>query len=168
MKRLIMPLLLLLFLALFNEGFAQAKAKPAKAKATSMNDTHFIIGKAAYAKIVRELWQDFDDNNFDRHDYMADSVVMMFPDGMVSKGKPQIMEEVKKFRGSLGTVKSIIFACIPLTNTDEHEDAVAIWGHEDDTAADGKVEGKDLHEVWWFNKDGKVTRMRQWAAKFAE
>jgi hypothetical protein len=168
MKRLLISLSALLFLAFFNEGFAQAKTKPAKAKTMAMGNPHYAIGKAAYAKMVRELWKDFDDNNFDRHDYIADTVVMMFPDGEVSKGKEANMEGVKKYRGSLGSVKSTIFACIPLTNLDEHEDAVCIWGQEEDTTPDGKVEKKDIHEVWWFNKAGKVTRVRQWTAKFGE
>ena len=49
--------------------------------------------------------------------------------------------------------------------------AVAQAGHtpeEVNTKADGKEETQDLHEVWWFNKDGKVSMMRQWTAKFGK
>ena len=37
---------------------------------------------------------------------------------------------------------------------------VAVWGIEEDTHGDGKVESGEIHEVWWFNKDGKVAGMR--------
>jgi len=63
---------------------------------------------------------------------------------------------------------SIVYGWVPLTSTDVNEDAVCVWGQEEDTYADGKVEKRDLHEVWWFNKEGKISRMRQWAAKFGE
>ena len=158
MKKLLVSLSALLVFTFFNECFAQ----------DAVDDAQFAIGKPAYAKMVRELWKDFDDNNFDRHDYMADTVIMMFPDGTVSKGKVANLAEVKKYRGSLKSVKSTIFACVSLTHPVRKEEAVCIWGQEEDTTADGKIEKKDLHEVWWFNKDGKVSRMMQWTAKFAE
>ena len=93
---------------------------------------------------------------------------MHFPDGSVTSGKTENLDAAKKYRGGIASVKSIIHACIPLTRTSTNEDAVCIWGHEDDTYADGKVESKDIHEVWWFNKAGKVVEMRQWTAKFGE
>lgn len=68
----------------------------------------------------------------------------------------------------MSSAKSIIHAWVTLASTDKNEEAVSVWGTEEDTFADGKVERKDLHEVWWFNKEGKIARMRQWAAKFTE
>jgi hypothetical protein len=162
---------LLLCVAVFNDCAAQAgKTKTDKDnlpyKATYSSDLK--IGKAAYAKMILELWKDWDDNNFDRHDYFADSLVMIFPDGSVTKGKAANMEAAKKYRGGFTSVKSIIHAWVPLTSTDRKEDVVCIWGLEEVTTPDGKVEKRDLHEVWWFNKDGKITMLRQWAAKFGE
>ena len=165
MKKLLIILMALLFPAFFNDCFAQAKTDyPYKATYSS----NFKIGKVAYAKMILDMWKDWDDNKFDRHDYMADSIVMIFPDGNVTKGKKANMEAAMKFRGAFTTVKSTIHAWVPLTSTDKNEDIVCVWGQEEDTTPDGKVEKRDLHEVWWFNKDGKVTRLRQWAAKFGE
>lgn len=175
MNRLITAFAALLLMACFNDCLAQAKSKDTEGanmdkdypyKATY--SSNFKIGKAAYAKMVLELWKDWDDNNFDRHDFMADSIVMLFPDGTIMKGKEEAMAGAKKFRGSFASAKSTVHAWLPLTSTDKNEDAVCIWGQEEDTYTDGKVEKKDIHEVWWFNKAGKVTRMRQWAAKFGD
>lgn len=135
---------------------------------TATYSSSFTIGKATYAKMILDLWKDWDDNAFDRHDYMADTVVMMLSDGTIVKGKTENLEGVKKYRGSMSSAKSILHAWVPLTSTDIKEDVVCVWGQETDTYPDGRVERRDLHEVWWFNKAGKVSRMRQWTAKFGE
>ncbi|MEP7110522.1 MAG: hypothetical protein ABI760_21190 [Ferruginibacter sp.] len=175
MKRLFISLTALFFISFLNDSFAQAKPKAGKAKNMVKDhpfkatySSNFTIGKAAYSKMILDLWKDWDDNNFDRHDYMADSLVAFFPDGTVTRGKAENLEASKKFRGKFASVKSIIHAWVPLTSTDMNEDVVCVWGQEEDTYPDGKVEKSDLHEVWWFNKAGKVTRLRQWAAKFGE
>ncbi|MDB5221948.1 MAG: hypothetical protein JWN83_615, partial [Chitinophagaceae bacterium] len=106
-------------------------------------------------------WKDWDDNAFDRHDYMADTLVMYLPDGSVVKGKAANLEGAKKYRGGMTSAKSTIDAWIPLRSVDRKEDWVAIWGTETDTWPDGKVETRNIQEVWRINKDGKVDLMRQ-------
>ena len=135
---------------------------------TPTYSSSFKIGKPAYGAIVLNLWKDWDDNTLDKHDYFSDTVVMYLSDGMIIRGKAANLEGAKKYRGGMSSAKSIIHAWVTLASTDKNEEAVSVWGTEEDTYADGKVERKDLHEVWWFNKEGKVARMRQWAAKFTE
>src|SRR5450830_11737 len=48
---------------------------------TANYSSKFAMGNPAHAKIILDLWKDWDDNAFDRHDYMADTLVMLFPDG---------------------------------------------------------------------------------------
>ncbi len=175
MKRLLIFFTALLSIAFFNDSLAQVKTKEGKAKKMDNGNPYkatysssFTIGKAANANKILNLWKDWDDNNFERHDYFADSLVMTFPDGTITKGKEANMEAAKKYRGSFASVKSIIHAWLPLTSTDRKEDIVCVWGQEEDTSPDGKIEKRDIHEVWWFNKDGKVTHMRQWVAKFGQ
>jgi len=57
---------------------------------------------------------------------------------------------------------------VPLHSTDKGDDMVCIWGNEVNTFPDGKDDTRELHEVWWFNKAGKIGMMRQWVAKFGE
>jgi hypothetical protein len=127
----------------------------------------FTVCNAAHSNIILNLWKDWDDNEFGRHDYFADTIKMWLPDSMVVKGKAAAMEGAKKYRGTMKSAKSVIHAWVPLHSTDKGDDMVCVWGTETDTYPDGRVEVKDLHEVWWINKDGKVSMMRQWAAKFA-
>ncbi len=162
MKRFILSALVLGAMLLCSNSFAQTATGPYKATYSS----DFKMGKAALANRILELWKDWDDNQLDRHDYFSDTVTMMFADGMVMKGKKENLEAAKKYRGSFTKVVSTIHAWLPLTSNDRKEDVVCIWGQEVNTLADGKEETRDIHEVWWFNKDGKVASMRQWTAKF--
>lgn len=132
---------------------------------TANYSSNFVIGNPAHAKMILDLWKDWDDNAFDRHDYMADTVVMFFPDGTMAKGKQQTMDGAKKYRGGMASAKSSIDAWMPLKSTDKNEDWVAVWGSETDTWADGKTETRDIHEIWRINKDGKVDWMKQFTAK---
>ena len=163
MKRLFtLAAALTAFLLICANSFAQTSVSPYKVTYSA----DFKIGKPAQATRILELWKDWDDNQLDRHDYFADTVSMIFSDGTVMKGKKENLEASKKYRGGFTKVVSTIHACIPLTSNDRKEEAVAIWGKEVNTMADGKEETRDIHEVWWFNKDGKVSSMRQWTAKF--
>ncbi len=90
---------------------------------------------------------------------------MVLPDGTMMRGKAANLEGAKKFRGTLKSSNSTIEAMLPLRSADKNEDWVAIWGTETNTWADGKVEKRDIHEIWRFNKDGKVDLMRQFQAK---
>ena len=130
--------------------------------------SNFKMGKSANASKILEVWKDWDDNQLERHDYFADTIVMMFPEGGALRGKKENLEAAKKYRGGFSKVVSTVHAWVPLTVVDRDEDVVCIWGQEVNTTADGKEESRDLHEVWWFNKEGKITMVRQWSAKFGK
>lgn len=131
---------------------------------TAGYSSNFVMGNPAHSRMILDLWKDWDDNAFERHDYMADTLVMFLPDGSVIKGKAANLEGAKKYRGGMSSAKSTIDAWVPLRSVDKKEDWVAIWGTETDTWPDGKVDTRNIHEVWRINKDGKVDMMRQFTA----
>ncbi len=168
MKRLIILTATILFAFSFS-ATAQSKAKdmmdmPYKASYSS----NFKMGNQKYAKMILDLWKDWDDNAFNRHDYFSDTITAYFPDGSMVKGKSAFMENSKKYRDGFTAVKSIVHAWVPLLSEDQKMDVVCVWGQEDDTTADGKSTKSNLHEVWFFNKDGKISAFRQWMAKVGE
>ena len=160
MKRLFIFAAVWLGVIICIDGLAQTSSSPY----TATYSSSFKVGKPAYASMILDLWKDWDDNRFDRHDYFADTVRMFFSDGSMTKGKAANLEAAKKYRGGMSKVTSVIHAWIPLHSTDKMEDVVCVWGEEENTYPDGKVEKKSIHEVWWFNKDGKISMMRQWTA----
>jgi hypothetical protein len=123
------------------------------------------MGNPAHSKMILEVWKDWDDNAFERHNYMSDTLVMYLPDGSVTKGLAANLEGAKKYRGGMTSAISTIDSWVPLRSVDKNEDWVAIWGSETDTWADGKVETRQIHEIWRINKDGKIDLMRQFSAK---
>jgi len=147
-----------LFLIFQCKSFAQAYPY------TAEYSSNFKIGNPAQSKMILELWKDWDDNAFDRHNYFADTIVMFLSDGGVIHGKDSCMAGAKRFRGSMTSAVSTISAWIPLKSVDKNEDWVAVWGSETDVFPDGKKEVRDLHEIWRFNKAGKVDFMKQFAS----
>ena len=168
MKRFITCLAVFSFAIACNKVLAQSGDKKMNAEMHYKADysADFKIGNNSYSKMILDLWKDWDDNQLDRHNYFADTIVGMFADGNISKGKQAFVADGKKFRSTQVTAKSTIHAVVPLWSNDRNENVVCVWGTEEHTLADGKKETSDLHEVWWFNKDGKITMLRQWAAKF--
>ena len=157
MKRLTIVLAVMLCVCFFKQSAAQSAA-PYVADFSSS----FKIGDAKYSDIILNLWKDWDDNQLSRHNYFSDTVTMWMSDGSVTHGLAANMENAKKFRGSFSKAKSTIHAWVPLYSTDVKLDMVGIWGVEEDTYPDGKVQSREIHEVWWFNKDGKIAGVRQW------
>ncbi len=162
MKKLVISICILFLFIVSSNSFAQKTnmTYPYTAEYSS----NFAIGNPAHSKMILELWKDWDDNAFDRHNYMADTVVMFFPDGSMVKGKDSTMAAAKQYRGSMKSAVSKIQAFIPLKSIDRNEDWVAVWGNETDTYADGKTETKELQEIWRINKDGKVVFMKQFSS----
>lgn len=128
--------------------------------------SNFMPGNPAHAKLVLDLWKDWDDNALDRHsDMFADTVFMMFPNGDTVRGNAAALEAAKKIRSGLASSKSTVEAWMPTKSVDRNENWVLVWGREEDTNTDGKKSTVLLHEIWRINKDGKIDFMRQYMSK---
>ncbi len=154
-----------------NEGTIKVKGEDGMNTMSNVNpytarySSNFVMGNPAYTTMVVDMWKDWDDNAFERHDYFADSLMVVLSDGEVMRGKTASMQGAKQFRSSLKSSNSTIETMLPFRSADRNEDWVAIWGTETNTWPDGKVEKRDIHELWRFNKEGKVDMMRQFQAK---
>jgi hypothetical protein len=125
------------------------------------------IGNMAYTQKVLRAWKDFDNNTLDNSANMfADTVLATFPDGSVIQGKENFMKSAKEYRNSLASMSSTVNAVTTLKSPDDPQhEAVSIWGIETVTMKDGTTKNTHLNEVWFFNKEGKVARLHQMAAK---
>ena len=65
------------------------------------------------------------------------------------------------YRDGLAKVSSVIEAVLPTRSKDKNEDWVAICGKEIKTDKAGKTDSTRLHEIWRFNKAGKIEYMAQ-------
>ena len=125
--------------------------------------SQFEISDAQHSKIILDLWKDFDNGDISVHkDYFADSVEMIFTDGYrMHNVRDSIIASTNGYRSQYSSIKSTVDAVVPLRSTDKKENWVSVWGKEVSTK-NGKTDSVDLHEVWRFNKDGKVDLMMQY------
>lgn len=136
---------------------------------TAMYSSKFQIGNSKFSRIVLNAWKSYDDNALDNvAEFVADTITAELPDGSVFKGKEDFMNGIKTYRGGFSTVKSEVVAWTPLKSMDKGDDMVCIWGNETDTKNDGTVQKTDLHEIWGFNKDGKVSFFKQFMSQPAK
>ena len=132
---------------------------------TAEYSSQFEMGNPEYSKMILDLWKDWDNNQLELHqDYIADTVVQQAPNGEVIQGKEKFLAAGKEYRNKFSNVKSSLEVWIPLRSIDKDQDWVAVWGREEDTDKDGKVTTTMLHEIWGFNKDGKIVFFRQYTA----
>ena len=135
---------------------------PFKARYSS----NFSMGTPANAKMVLDLYKEFDDNNLDQSkDVWADSVTMEFASGfMVHGSRDSVLAGAKMERGRYTMVMDSIDAWMPLHSNDKNEDWVAVWTREYSTTLKGKNDTTDLNELWHL-KNGKVDYMLQYSGK---
>jgi hypothetical protein len=131
---------------------------------TAGYSSSFTITDPSYSDKILMLWKDFENNTLDKHmDLFADTVNMMLANGAMIKGKAENLASVKAFRSSIKNYKVTIDAWVSLKSTDRHQNVVCVWGTEEYTDKDGKQVKSRAHEVWGFNKDGKIDLMLQYA-----
>lgn len=149
-----------------NTNPTQAKNSMEQAKGPV---TNISIGNAVYTQKVIQAWKDYDNNTLDNiGDLVADDVIATFPDGSMVKGRDNFVKAIKDYRNSFASVSSKINACTTLKTPDDPEhEVVTIWGEETDISKDGTTTKTHLNEVWFFNKEGKLTAFHQLAAKDA-
>jgi ketosteroid isomerase-like protein len=173
MKHVFAILAVALFFSLSFTANAQKKSKGATQTSmqdnsnlpyTAMYSSNFQMGNSKYSRMVLDAWKAYDDNAFDRiTDMIADTVTAIMPDGSMIKGKEAFLSAIKSYRGGFATAASTVDAWVPIKSTDKGDDIVCIWGSETDTKSDGTSQKVDLHELWAFNKDGKLFFFRQFA-----
>ena len=155
MKKLILAILFALPLA----TLCQAQTLPY----TAAYSSNFKIADPSYAAKVLTLWKDFESNTLDKHtDMFADTVTMLLAEGAPVKGKAENLAGAKAYRSSLKSYKVTVEAWTSLKSVDRNEISVGIWGVEEVTDKDGKQSTHRIHEVWGFNKDGKISLMMQY------
>lgn len=150
--------------------YAQAPAKQVKASADDMPykarlTTKFSIGSPQYSKIILNLWKDWDNGTLQNFaPLMADDITAVFPDGTVEKGKEKLLNAATEYRSQFETIKSEIITYTTLKlNDGSNSNVVLIWGEEQGKKKDGSEHKMSLHEVWMFDKNGKISYIQQYA-----
>lgn len=126
----------------------------------------FKIGKSEHAAILLDLWKYFDDNTLDQgNDAFAEHVRMDFSDGTFFDGKREdFMNYMKKQRLLFQSFKSTIDAIVSLIPEGKDESWACVWGAQTSDPINGKASTAWVNENWMFNKEGKVSYIRQFTS----
>jgi hypothetical protein len=156
-KLLVIALLILPFAAMSQKTHTKAPYKAAYS-------SNWVMSGSSYSNKVLACWKDFEDNTFDKHiSFFADTLNVMLADSKPVKGLAENLAGVKEFRNSIKNYKVKVHAWESMKSTDKGENVVCIWGDESFTDKDGKNVSRGLHEVWVFNKAGKIATIIQFA-----
>ena len=132
---------------------------------TAGYSSQFTIGNPEHARMVLQVWRDYEDNRLDQSGaLLADSIVFEAASGQVIKGRDSVLGAFKQMRNQYTNVKQTVDVYLPIRSTDRNEDWVLIWGREEDTNANGTTTNI-IHEIWRINRDGKIDYMSQYVAK---
>jgi hypothetical protein len=174
MRNLFIPLAIL-FLAACNNDKVQSMSTNKDTTATQPDVQYpypvarskFQIGDANNAKMILEIWKDWDSGNLQNHkDYFADQVSFFVADGPPMIGpRDSVLAHAQAFRNTISTSESSVDAIVPLNNLDSAQNWVAIWGKEIDTDKSGKKDTTYLNEVWRLDKNNKVDLFYQFNSK---
>jgi hypothetical protein len=133
---------------------------------TASYSHNFEIGNSKYSLAILQLYKDWDNNTLaNSKDLFAENNdTMLFSSGNMFVGnRDSLIAMATQARSQLKTVVDSIHAWIPLRSKDRNEDWVAIWSREYSTDAAGKTDMRELHELWRFDKDGKINLLYQFA-----
>lgn len=133
---------------------------------TAKYSSSFQMGNSKYSAMVLGAWKAYDENKLENMEMgIADTATAILADGTVIKGNKEFANALRAYRGGFSKVSSTVDAWLPVRSIDKKEDVVLIWGTETDTKADGSTQQTELHEVWIFNKDGKLSFFKQYAGQ---
>jgi hypothetical protein len=147
------------------DSSAAAAAESVSYPYTASYSSKFTIGDPKHAKLILDLWKDWDNGDLSKsRDKFADSVYMYFWDGgKLETTRDSAIAISQKYRDSYTSVSSSLDAVVALKSTDKNENWVNVWGKEVHTDKKGKGDSINLHEVWRINKDGKADLVYQFA-----
>ena len=124
---------------------------------------NFVMAPARYSETVLALWNDWKDGDLSKsRTHFADTLAFYTADGTQMVGPAdEIMKGMQDYRNSFSGMEVKVDAVFAVRSVDKNENWVTIWGTENQTTKDGKVNAVSLQETWRFNNKGKIDLMFQ-------
>ena len=127
-----------------------------------VHSNEFEKGNEKNAKKVLEIWRQYETGNILKNQQIfADSIRLILPDLILKGGREAVLLQYQKRRDALSDLQCFVYAWLPVHTRDTGEDLVYIWGLYDGTRKNGDRDYARVHEIWRFDKEGKITEMEQ-------
>lgn len=122
----------------------------------------FDPGKPEYARMVLQVWRQYETGSMKPEwKSFADTIRLILPDKILHGHKDSILQLYQQRRDRYINMQCFISSWLPVHFTDEGDDVVYVWGIYDGTFANGDRDYAMVHEIWRFNKDGKISELEQ-------
>lgn len=119
-------------------------------------------GNPLYAKEVLTIWKEWETGDVKhRSESFADSLRLILPNTIVNGKRDSVLSVFGKRRKAYTDVQCYIDSWMPVKAKDNGEELVLLWGRQDCTNGK-KRDYLVLHEIWTFNKQGKIKQLVQY------
>lgn len=120
-------------------------------------------GNPVNAQKVLEVWRFYETGNMQSTGkYFSDSLTLIFLDNIYSGKRDSILNIWQKRRDRYYGVQSYVDTWLPVHAKQTGEDMVLLWGRQDCATKDGQRPYLILHEIWRFDKAGKIRSVDQY------
>jgi hypothetical protein len=128
----------------------------------------YKYGNYQLVKPVTDYWKQFENGDIrTTANIFAEEITLVFPDQVIRGKRDTVLAQAKKLRDSFTVVQSFIYSWMPVITKDSGDDWVFIWGRQEVTDKAGKLKAVEVHEIWQFNKEGKIMFMQQYQTRHA-
>jgi len=128
--------------------------------ATQSNN--FEKGNEHLAKKVLEIWRQYETGKLiTTEKYFSDNVRLILPDKMMEGNRDSVMMLYQKRRDGFSNMQCFVYSWMPVHTADTKENIVFVWGLYDGTRKNGDRDYAQVHEIWRFDKKGKIREMEQ-------
>lgn len=125
--------------------------------------SEFEPGNPVYAKTVLEIWRQFETGNLmSTANKFADSITLTFKDNIYTGKRDSILAIFKNRRDAYTDVQCYVDSWQPVHAKQTNDDLVLLWGRQDGIIHNKKRDYLVLHEVWSFDRKGKIRSMIQY------
>ena len=125
--------------------------------------SEFEPGDPNHSKTVLEIWRQFETGNLmSTANKFADSISLIFKDKIYYGKRDSILAIYKNRRDAYENVQCYVDSWLPVHAKQTGDDLVLLWGRQDCIIHDKKRDYLVIHEVWNFNKQGKIRSMVQY------
>lgn len=115
------------------------------------------------AQTVLSFWKEYETGDVQHTaGSFADSIVFILPDTILRGNSASVLEAFKKKRSAYTDMQCYVDSWMPLEETSHGDELVLLWGRQDGTTRQGKRIYRVLHEIWRFDRKGKVIQFEQY------
>jgi hypothetical protein len=145
-----------------NQSPILSKDSPVYFPYAPVHSNEFGKGNEHHAGKVLDIWRQYETGYLRMNNQsLADSVRFILPDRILTGDKDSVLRWYQEKREGFSDMQCFVYSWLPIHKTDTREDLVYVWGLYDGTLKNGDRDYSMVHEIWRFDKKGRIKEMEQ-------